>query len=187
MVLQVLGMSLLLVVGCSHKVNKPVPTPTAKAAAEVGGTHYATLEFEKGTSKLSEASKANLNALATRASRDGRKIEEIKILSWADQEYPDRVKGKAKTSEIILAKERGEKIKEYLKDDLHAREDIDAFNMAKRPNLLSKMFKDEDFSVKDAFEKSGATGTKLNDGNISYSKASKALVIIDYENNSTNN
>lgn len=178
------AVSLIFATGCSHQAKKKSPDKTAVAAKEIGGTHYTTIEFKKGTTKLTEASKVNLNSLTTRAHRSGREIDEIKVLAWADQEYPDKVH-KAPTREVILAKERANNIKKYLSKELHESEDIEAFNMAKRPNLVSKLFKNEDYDVKEAFEQTGATGTRLNDGSVSYSKASKAIVIIDYEDNTT--
>ncbi len=178
------AVSLIFASGCSHDSKKVSPDKTAAAAKEIGGTHYATIEFEKGATNLSPASKAHLNSLTNRAHRTGRRIEEIKVLAWADQEYPDKIHN-APTREVILAKERAQSIKNYLEKELKEHEDIDAFNMAKRPSLLGKLFENEDFKVKEAFEQSGATATRLEDGSLSYSKASKAIVIIDYEENKT--
>ena len=169
---------LLVLVACAHQ-NK-TPPESAKKIPIVEGTHYAAVEFDEGKSTLDELDKRHLNALAQKAARDGREIEEIKILAWADEEYPAQNQ-KAAPAEIIVAKERANAIKEYLEDDLHSHEDIEAYNMAKRPHLLSKLFKDDEFTVKEAFEKSGTTATRLPSGKTSYTKASKALVIIEYK------
>ncbi len=183
-------LSLVFAAGCTSPAakKKSVEAGEAKEAKvpTVPGTHYTTLVFDKGRSSLSEASKNHLRDLASRAHKAGKPIEEIKILAWADKEYPDKVKGRAATGDIILASERAQKIKNYLEEDLKESEDIDAFNMARRPNLISKLFRDDEYEVKNAFEQSGATGSRLDDGSVSYTKASKALVIIDYEGEEDN-
>ncbi len=135
---------------------------------------------------MSETSKEHLKSLTTRAHKAGKPIEEIKVLAWSDKEYPDKVKGKASTGEIILASERAQKIKSYLEVDLKESDDIDSFNMAKRPDLISKLFQNDEYDVKNAFEQSGTTASRLDDGSVSYTKASKALVIIDYEGDEDN-
>lgn len=181
---KIVFMSLILIsVGsCAHNAQKKSSDDSAKVAAAVGGTHYATIEFEKGSSKLTPISQQNLNALAARANQDGREIEEIKVLAWADKEYPEKVDKNPNTKDVILAKERAKSIESYLEEDLHNGTEIESFNMAKRPNLLSKLVKGDDYAVKEAFERSGATSTKLDDGSTSYSKASRAIVIIDFDN-----
>ncbi len=183
-------LSLVFAAGCTSPAAKKKSIETAQAKEEkvptVPGTHYTTVDFDKGKSSLSQASKEHLKDLASRAHKKGKAIEEIKILAWSDKEYPDKVKGKASTGDIILASERAQKIKSYLEDDLKESDDIDSFNMAKRPDLVSKLFRDDEYDVKTAFEQSGATGTRLDNGSVSYTKASKALVIIDYEGDEDN-
>lgn len=179
-VVQSFGATFLLILfaaGCSSSEKK---------STEVMGTHYTTIEFDKGQSTLSREDKKLLQSLSKKAHDDNRKIEEIRILAWSDKEYPDPSKQSAPTSEIVLASNRANEIKEYLENDLSEYEDIDSYNMARRPDFLSKLLRDDEYAVKKAFEASGATGTKLTDGRVSYSKASKALVIIDYEGDEDN-
>lgn len=169
-------LSLLHLSGCAQKA---VTNPPVKSQQHIGN-YYAALEFEPGKSALSERSKSHLNLLADKALRDGREIGEIKILAWADKEYPsesERISPKDK----LLAKDRGRNIEKYLKEELYATNPIDIFNMAKKPTLLGKITKNEDWEIKETVQDSGATGTRLPDGSVSYTKASKALVIIDYE------
>lgn len=184
------SLSLVFAAGCTSpsakkKSVKATETKEAQVPA-ISGTHYTTLIFDKGKSSLSETSKEHLRSLAARAHKAGKPIEEIKVLAWSDKEYPDKVKGKASTGDIILASERAQEIRNYLEVDLKESEDIDSFNMARRPDLISKLFQDDEFEVKSAFEQSGATASRLDDGSVSYTKASKALVIIDYEGDEDN-
>lgn len=175
----------LLVVffSCSHDAKKKSdekPTPV------VTGTHYTTLLFSKGKSELTRESKEHLKDLTIRAHKNYRPIEEIRILAWADAEYPNQPQEKIPKSQVILASERAQKIRDYLEEDLLENNDIDAYNMAKRPDILSKILRNDEYDVKNAFEASGTTGSRLPDGSVSYTKASKAIVIIDYEGTQNN-
>lgn len=172
--------------GCSSNDQNKSELADTNQKPELIGTHYTTVVFEKGKTTLSRNDKEQLNKLADKAHNDKREIDEIRILAWSDEEYPDPSQKKAPQSEIILAANRAHEIKEYFEQDLEEYEDIDAYNMARRPDFLSKLLRNDEYFVKEAFEGSGATGTKLANGKTSYSKASKALVIIDYEGDEDN-
>jgi hypothetical protein len=184
------SLSLVFATRCSipNAKKKSVEGTKAQEAkvSAVSGTYYTTIIFAEGKSSLTQKSKDHLKELAALAHKDGRPIEDIKILAWADKEYPDKTKSNAATRDIILASERAQKIKSYLEKDLKESEDIDAYNMARQPNLIAKLFRNEEYDVKKAFEQSGATASRLDDGSVSYTKASKALVIIDYEGDEDN-
>ncbi len=192
------SMSLIFAAGCTTPAAKKKSayqnsaTATTSAPVEktrapaIVGTEYTTVFFNKGRASLDSLSKQHLKDLISNAHKTRKEIEEIRILTWADKEYPDKVKGKASTSDIILASERAQKIRDYLELDLKEMEDIDSYNMAKRPNLMSKLLQNDEYKVKEAFESTGATGDKLPDGSVSYTKASKAIVIIDYEGDEDN-
>ncbi len=182
--------SLIFSAGCSTREAKKKSPQVAQedetTAPVVVGTHYTTLVFDKGKTTLNESNKKYLREFALRAHNNNKSIEDIKILAWADKEYPDKTKSKAGIRDIILASERAQTIKQFLEEDLNEGEDIDSFNMAKRPNLFARIIKNTDYNVKDAFEKSGATAARLPNGSVSYTKASKALVIIDYQGDENN-
>lgn len=171
-------------------INSCARTPAEKMEAvsdgpPVLGTHYTTVVFAKGKNNLSDDDKKLLSDLVYRAHETDKRIDEIRILAWADKEYPDQ-KTEAARRDIKLATDRAQAIKKYIEDDLKETEDIDSFNMARRPDFLSKLLRDDEFKVKEAFKESGATASTLPDGSVSYTKASKALVIIDYEGNEDN-
>lgn len=192
------SMSLIFAAGCTTPAAKKKSAYQTNASATTSapvektrspaivGTEYTTVFFNKGRASLDTLSKQHLKDLISNAHKTRKEINEIRILTWADKEYPDKVNGKASTSDIILASERAQKIRDYLELDLKEMEDIDSYNMAKRPNLMSKLLQNDEFKVKEAFESSGATGDKLPDGSVSYTKASKAIVIIDYEGDEDN-
>lgn len=177
------GMFFVGIVGCgttrmtdSSGAQKQEETPVKP----IEGVHYTTVIFDKGKSSLEGLSRQDLMQLVKKAQRQKFPIDEIRILAWADTEYPDKVSGETSKEDIQIASERALEIKDFLKAKFKDANDIDSFNMAKRPDLLSKVLRDDEYKVKEAFETSGATSSKLPDGSISYTKASKAIVIIDY-------
>lgn len=180
-------LTIVIAAGCSSTdKTKSTYADTSKKPPEIIGTQYTTIVFEEGKSTLSNENKKQLKKLSYRAHKDKRNIDEIRILAWSDKEYPEPEKKKASQDEILLAANRAQEIKNYLEEDLSEYEDIDSYNMARRPDFLSKLLRDDEYAVKEAFESSGATGTKLANGKTSYTKASKALVIIDYEGDEDN-
>jgi len=175
----------LLLTSCTHKEESKRGAPEGLAQEGMEGSHYTALQFDRGRSVLNDANKKYLNELARKASRTGREISEIKILAWADREYPGRKNEKLKTRDVILANERAKVIREFIRDDLHSHEPIDVFNMAKKPGVLDQMTKGEEFRVKEDIARSGVTATRLPSGETSYTKAGKVLVIIDYKESKT--
>lgn len=163
---------------CTHRTSGGSATPEAEVAGV--GDDYVALEFSQGSSSLTEPNQRELNKLALKAQQDGREISDIKILAWADKEYAESVQ-RGSPRDVILARERANSIKEFLQDELHTQSGIEAFNMAKKPNLLSELTKGEDWKLKEAFKEDQASVSRLPSGSYSYTKASKALVIIDYK------
>lgn len=181
-------LSLTAVACSSHKTEEKtahaeMPTKTTQAVQEVAannGAYYAVLKFDKGTQRLSEASKKDLRDFVASAQREGRKIDEIKILAWADREYP--ATGVRLTDrDVKIATERSKSIEKYLKDDLNTSGDYETYNMAKRPNKVSEYFKGDDYKTKRIFERSGAAPAGTEMQAFMNSKASKALIMVDYK------
>lgn len=172
----------MLLISCAHNAKSDKDfvgsSPTVNT---ISGNRYTTIEFPEGVSKLNKKIKQELRIFSLQSRESGQLIDEIKILAWADTEYPNKKETKASPQNVILASERAHNIKAYLKEELRERNEMNAYNMAKRPGLFSQMTKNDEYKMKDAFEKSGTTGSTLSDGSISYTKASKVLVIIDYE------
>lgn len=161
-------------------VKTEAPTKTTQAVTETDSAYYAVLKFDKGTQRLSEASKKDLREFVASAKREGREIEDIKILAWADREYPS--KGvKLTDHDVKIANERSKAIENYLKDDLSTNGDYETYNMAKRPNKVSEFFKGDDYKTKRIFERSGAAPTDTDMQAFMNSKASKALIMLDYK------
>ena len=162
----------LLLSACAQKEVK-------KETVKMPGSRYTTLLFNPGKSELGQENKQAIQDFKTELRRSNFKVENIKILAWPDSEYPENVKGKAARKEIDLAQERAQKVKEYLIKELKEDSSIDAYNMAKKPDLFSSFMRNDEYKVKKAYEESGTTASRLPDGSVSYTKASKALIIIN--------
>ncbi|MGE3611519.1 MAG: hypothetical protein AB7I27_18150 [Bacteriovoracaceae bacterium] len=161
------------------KPKKEVVKAEDSAAKAIGATNYVSLEFKKGSARLTNKDKIQIKHFLNQINKQHKEIQDIKILTWADQEYPLRSQKSLPSSEIILAKERAERIKNYLKQDLKSEVDVDEYNMARRPNLVSKLFNSEEYILKEAFEKNEVSH-RSSDLHAN-SKARKALVIIDFQ------
>lgn len=160
--------------------NTEAVSKTSQAVAHNNGAYYAVLEFNKGTQRLSDASKRELKEFIISAQKEGKTIDDIKILAWADKEYPAKDMNLS-DRDVKMATERTKSIEKYLKDDLNTDGNYATYNMAKRPNKVSEFFRGDDFKTKRIFEKSGAAPAGSQLTAFMNSKASKALIMVDYE------
>lgn len=152
----------------------------AKVEAEnENDAYYAVLEFDKGTGRLSEASKRDLKHFVAEAKKQGKPIDDIRILAWADKEYPEKG-AKLSDKDVKMAKERSKSIEKYLKDDLKTDGDYATYNMAKRPNKVNEFFRGDDYKTKKIFERPGSAPAGTNLNAFMKDKSSKALIMIDY-------
>lgn len=169
--------------------NKPTHVETARAAADTtqataisGGSDYTVIEFQKGSDQLTESSREAIRNLSSESAKNNRAIEEVKVLAWADREYPAD-STKASKKETQLADRRAEEIKKYIKDDLRLGADVDNHNMAKRPGLFSELIQTDDYKIKTNFEETGAAPTTVTGQRkaILGSKVSKAVIFVKYK------
>jgi hypothetical protein len=165
--------------------NAAVEAPKAnEAIIKNNGEYYAVLEFDKGTQRLSDASKRDLREFIASAKKEGREIDDIKILAWADKEYPAKQTALS-DRDVKIATERSKAIEKYLKDVLNTDGNYATYNMAKRPNKVSEFFRGDDYKTKRIFENSNVpAGTQM--ASFMNNKASKALIMVDYEDESSN-
>ena len=172
--------SLVLATGCTHEGKKKPQNDSSRVLANLGANSFTTIEFQKGKSELTDQAKESLKEFASKVNKANFSIEEIKILAWSDKEYPKADK-KTNPRDAILASDRASSIKDLLRDEIKNEKEIHLFNMAKRPGAFNEMLNTKDYALKTALEKSGPSTTKNSDGELSYTKASKAIVIIDYD------
>lgn len=127
----------------------------AKAYEDVANKNNASfvteIVFNKQSSELSSDGKSQLEDILKAAKGRG-KIDEIKVLAWADGEYP--VKGAKGNDARKLADERAQEIKGYIEDNTR-NIDLDLHNMAERPYVVQEMLKTSDARVKKSLEQAG--------------------------------
>ena len=154
------------------ETNKATVAEAYEKTANLNDASFVTeIVFNKGASELSADGKSQLRDILTAAQKRG-KIEEVKVLAWADAEYP--AKGKLGKDATKLADDRSQEIEGYIVDNVK-NVDVDDYNMAEQPAQLSKIFKTQDVRVKRSLETAGlAVPAKSG----MPSKASRALVMV---------
>lgn len=153
------------------------PSVEAKKLASEQETSYVTeFSFRKGSEKLSARSKKKLEELSKKALSRG-KIEMIKVITWADQEYPSAITNRLSLEQQDLAKKRNEKIKTYFtKNHPGNADNIELISMAQRPSYMTTLLSSEDSRIKRSLESAGIPNSesKTKKG----AKASKSIVLI---------
>lgn len=151
------------------------PSMEAKqVAAEEQAPYVTELGFRKGKHSLSAADQTKLNRVISEAKSHG-EIEEVRVVTWADEEYPSVHTKKLSSSQRKLADDRNGEIKDYIRS-IHRNADIDTYNMAERPGALSEMFTTSNARVKKALEVAGIPNT---DTAVKMAgKASKSIVMV---------
>ncbi len=146
---------------------------TNAAAREVRAHNFVEIEFNPGSSVLSESAKTSLKSIIEQARVDG-KIDEVIVLSWADEEYPSASLKKLSKPQTELADKRNKAVKNYVKTIRSV--DVDTYNMASQPNALSKWFNTTDNRLKDSFVAAGLPTTA--DSPQYPSKASHSVILV---------
>lgn len=141
-------------------------------AANLNDASFVTeIVFNKGSSELTADGKSQLRDILTAAQSRG-KIEEVKVLAWADAEYPK--KGRLGKDASKLADERTQEIEGYIDDNLKDI-DVDDYNMAESPDQIEKLFNTSDARVKKSLERAGLSQPKKTG---MPAKSSRALVMV---------
>jgi len=149
----------------SASTDSALASETLKnSVVDAGGSHYSVIKFDEGSADLTEANKEKLMALANVARQDG-VIQDVEVLAWSDRDYRNP-KQKTPKEAIQLADNRAQTIKQYLKDELLL-SDVKEHNMVKKTGLFSKIFKTDDYEIKNIFDNKG--------------EACKAVVFVEYQ------
>lgn len=172
--------TLALGTACTHtkSVDDRPMTPgqsvTQAASQEANASYVVELKYKKGSSELTDESKARLNELVKTARAEGR-LDEIKVLSWADQEYPSAQQKKLSEAQRDLATRRNDVVENYI-DSMKWNVDVDTYNMAKQPNAFSRWFNTSDARIKKSLV---AAGLPTTADSVQYpSKASHSIVMV---------
>lgn len=146
-------------------------------AAEEKAPYVAEFSFKKGSTALSADAKNALGGLITKAQSAG-KINEIKVVTWGDSEYPSVHTKKLSKSEVDLVQKRNNNIENFI-EDASKGSTVKTISMAERPGAISEFIGSNDAQVKKSLEQAGipTTDTSVK----TPSKASRSIVIISLE------
>lgn len=147
---------------------------TNAAAVEVGAHSFVEIQFQPGSSTLTKASKTSLNKLMSQAREDGKKIDEVMVMSWADQEFPSKNIKKLPAPQMRLAEKRNQVLKNYIKATQPV--SVESYNMAEQPSAFEKIFNTTDSKLKNSFVAAGLPTTA--DDPQYPSKASHAVILV---------
>lgn len=155
---------------------RPPSNPAHAENVRELGAFAAKVEFEPGTDILTKESKEEIAFLVAKARSNG-KLDKIRVLAWADREYP--VAGeKVPRMETRLADERGDAVRAYLKEQLDIG-DVDVYNMARRPSAVSRMLRTPETKIKTKAEELGIAPSEADAPSLfsERRRASSALVM----------
>lgn len=174
----------LLAVACS---SDPVKGPKAQApsakkqvsmeskqlASEQETNLVTEVAFPKAKSNVSAQAQQDLKNLFVKAKKRG-KVEEIKVITWGDQEYPSVHDKKLSEQQQDLVKKRNKNIENYL-EQIDKTAKIETISMAERPGALEDLFSSDSADIKKSLETAGIPNT---DTSVKVpGKASKSVVI----------
>lgn len=157
--------------------KKPVAPPSIEAqqvAAEQSAAFVAEIAFAKDSTSLSKGNKAKIQKLVDDAKKVG-SVEEVKLVTWADQEYPSVHTKNLSAGDRKLVDNRNKGMEDFIKmmpGDLK----VKAYSMAERPNAFVEFVGASDARIKKSLETAGipTTDTTVK----SPSQASKAIILV---------
>ncbi len=150
-------------------------TPVAdEAARAVDSNYFVDIEFDKGSDALTEPSRSSLTSLLKRARAEG-PLADVKVLVWADEEYPSAKLKKLSRSQRKLAAARGRSLAIFIKS-LDQTLPVESHNMAQRPSAISRWFNTPDARFKRSLVAAGLP-TTAEDEPIT-GRASHAVILV---------
>ncbi len=181
--------ALFFLLSCSSHPNEPELSPFKKStkenlsiesqqiAAEQKARFVSELAFERKTHTLSEPNRNKIQKLLEESMAAG-KIQEIKVIAWADAEYPSEEKKKLSKEEQKVAADRNTAIQNFIKNQ-NKKLNVSTYSMAERPSSLKEFIGSSEARIKRSLE---MAGIPTGEGSVKFpSKASKAIVMVVME------
>lgn len=132
--------------------TKPKLDVTAKQLAnEMGSELVSEVRFREGSSVIASADKKKLRELYRKARAQERQIEEVRVVTWADKEYPEDQKKHLPDWQRKLAAKRNDNLEKALKgmdDDL----DVKKISMAEQSSGWKELTEPAAAEVKESME-----------------------------------
>lgn len=151
-----------------------VETVADRAAREAEAAYFVDVEFQKGSSLLTEQSRASIASLLNRARAEG-ELNDVKVLSWADDEYPSARRKKLSSAQRRLASLRNQSVERHVKS-LPYDVRVETHNMAQRPSVVSRWFNTSDARFKRSLVAAGLPTTAESEPITG--RASHAIVLV---------
>lgn len=159
---------------------KKIPAPAAPSieakqlAAENEASYVTELVFRKGKNQLSPDAHTQLSKVLDQARAHGQ-IQDVKVITWADAEYPSANTKALSAGQVKLATRRNDEIKRFIKN-LDRAVNVTTYNMAERPGAVSELFGTSNAHIKKSLEVAGIPNT---DTTVKLpAKASKSIVMV---------
>jgi hypothetical protein len=134
--------------------RSPMTTePMSEVAADSDASYYTEINYEKGSARLEQKDYKAISDLIQKSMREG-KIDEIKVITFADKPYPNSVRKRLSSEQRKIADSRNEQINQFLKDTYPSLE-VNTYNMASRPGVMQELFKTSDAMTKKSYEEAG--------------------------------
>jgi hypothetical protein len=181
-------LALSAIVSCSNKpkeVENIAPgAPPANTSASIEAKQLAAEEeahavaeiiFKKGSSNLNADAQKKLKDIIKSSTTGSRKVDEIKLITWSDEEYPDEEKGELSQGQQILVRQRNARLKNFIKK-LNQDLEVDAISMAERPKRIAELWGEGDARMKKSLESAGISSTE--NPSKGTTKASRSIVLI---------
>lgn len=146
-------------------------------AAEQKAEFSTEVTFQKKKDTLEAAEKEKIQKIL-KSSRSQGVIKEVKVITWADAEYPSVHTKKLSQEERKLVDNRNKNIENFLQSQVSDLK-IKSYSMAERPHALKDLIGSSDARIKKSLETAGIPNT---DTSVKFpSKASKSIVLIILE------
>ncbi len=159
---------------------KPTAVASIEAkqvAAEEQAYAVTEIVFKKGSSNLNAESQKKIKDLLKKVEKN-QKIDEIKVITWSDEEYPSEDIAELSQGQQILVRQRNSKIRNFIRTQ-KKEADVEMISMAERPGKLSELWGDSDARLKKSLEDAGIPNT--GDAHKSAAKASRSIVMLVVE------
>lgn len=153
--------------------SKAVSMESKQLASEEETNLVTEITFSKEKATISKQAQEDIRSLYQKAKTRG-KIDEVKVITWGDQEYPSVHEKKLSAKQVNLVDKRNDALESYI-EKLTKGADVETFSMAERPGALNRLFSSEDAQIKKSLETAGIPNT---DTTVKVpGKASKSVVI----------
>jgi hypothetical protein len=161
---------ILFAAACSHKPADVSNETQKQLAAEQESQYVTEVIFKKGSAQLTTSARQKIQRLLSSV-QDKRKIDNVKVISWADEGYPSKEENSLSKAQQDLAKERNEEIRSYLKTQGKTIP-VEMHSMASRPSTVSVIWGGSDARIKKSLESNGLTKVGTNE------KSSYAIIMV---------